>query len=166
MTWDHVRELRDGGWGIGAHMHHHISLAYLATKDPTGALIRDEMDTCDAHHRATSSARRPCDFAYTTTTWSAVAEAEVKRRYRFARLWIIGSTSRPRRARVRFADLAGIEGDDEPDGGPPLAARYVTASTDPHRLPSMDFEYLVHDLGAFRRYLEGALDPAVAAGAR
>ena len=60
----------------------------------------------------------------------------------------------------RFADLAGIAGEDDPDGGPPLAARYVTASTDPHRLPSMDFEYLVHDLDAFRRYLEGALDPA------
>ena len=58
----------------------------------------------------------------------------------------------------RFADLAGIAGDDDPDGGPPLAARYVNASTDPHRLPSMDFEYLVHDLDAFRRYLEGALE--------
>ena len=48
MTWDQVRELRDAGWGIGAHMHHHVSLAYLARKDPTGALIRDEMDTSDA----------------------------------------------------------------------------------------------------------------------
>ena len=48
MTWDQVRELRDAGWGIGAHMHHHVSLAYLATPDPTGALIRDEMETSDA----------------------------------------------------------------------------------------------------------------------
>ena len=159
MTWDNVRELRDAGWRIGAHMHHHVSLAYLARKDATGALIRDEMDRCDAIvGRELGS--RPRDFAYTTTTWSAVAEAEVKRRYRFARLWIVGAMIDTEAGPRRFADLAGVDGDDDPDGGPPLAARYVTTRTDPYRLPSMDFEYLVHSFDAFRRYLEGALDPA------
>ena len=59
MTWDQVRELRDAGWGIGAHMHHHVSLAYLARRDPTGALIRDEMDTSDAIIERELGARLP-----------------------------------------------------------------------------------------------------------
>jgi hypothetical protein len=101
---------------------------------------------------------RPRDFAYTTITWSAAAEAEVQKRYRFARLWTIGTHLDTDAGRVRYADLAGIEGDDEADGGPPVAARYITRYTHPYRLPSMDFEHQIHDLDAFRRYLEEALE--------
>lgn len=157
MTWDNLRELIDAGWHIGAHMHHHISLAYLARKDPTGALIRDEMETCDGILEENLGVV-PRDFAYTTITWSAAAEAEVRKRYRFARLWTIGTHLDTDAGRVRYAELAGIEGDDEPDGGPPVAARYITRDTHPHRLPSMDFEHQIHDLDAFRRYLNGALE--------
>jgi len=164
MEWHHLEDLLGNGWQIGAHMHHHISLAYLAKKDPGGGLIREEMDTCDRiiqEHLGIV----PRDFAYTTTTWSAAAEREVRQRYRFARLWTIGTHLDTDTGPVRFADLAGVEGDDEDGGGPPFAARYITRQTDPHRLPSMDFEYLIYDYAAFRRYLEGALDSAASADA-
>ncbi|HEY8171954.1 MAG TPA: polysaccharide deacetylase family protein [Dehalococcoidia bacterium] len=155
MTWDEIGDLVAGGWGIGAHMHHHVGLAYLARKDPSGGLIREEMDTCDAILEERLGIR-PRDFAYTTTTWSEVAEVEVKRRYRSARLWTIGSHIDTDEGKVRFAELAGIEGEDESDGGPPLAARYITKDTHPYRLPAMDFEYLVYEYDAFTAYLNGA----------
>ncbi|MEX2247189.1 MAG: polysaccharide deacetylase family protein [Dehalococcoidia bacterium] len=157
MTWDDVRELVASGWHIGAHLHNHYNLAYLAKKDPTGGLIREQMDTCDAiieRHLGIV----PRDFAYTTTTWSAAAEREVAKRYRFGRLWTIGAHYETDAGTVRYADLAGILGDDEPDGGPPIAARYITKETHPYRLPSLDFEFLIYDYDAFRRYLEGSLD--------
>jgi peptidoglycan/xylan/chitin deacetylase (PgdA/CDA1 family) len=155
MSWDDVRELTADGWGIGSHMHHHIGLDYLAKNDPTGSLIREEMEQCDEIlHRELRIT--PKDFAYTTTTWSAAAESEVRRRYRFGRLWTIGSHIQTDRGSVRFAELAGVQGDDEPDGGPPMETRYITSSTNPYRLPSMDFEYLIYEYDAFRRYLAGA----------
>jgi peptidoglycan/xylan/chitin deacetylase (PgdA/CDA1 family) len=156
MSWDDLRQLRDDGWQIGAHLHNHVSLAYLARKDPTGGLIREQMDTCDRvieEHLGVV----PRDFAYTTTTWSAPAEREVAKRYRFARLWCVSSHLATDAGRVRYADLAGVSGEDETDGGPPLASRYITERTHTHRLPSMDFEYQIYEYGAFRGYLEGAL---------
>ena len=59
---------------------------------------------------------------------------------------------------MRYADLVGVPGDDEPDGGPPMAARYITEDCDPYRLPSMELQYLIHDPADFRRYLEYALE--------
>lgn len=157
LTWDEIGEMAASGWQIGSHLHHHISVAYLAQKDPSGAMIREEMERCDAilHERLGIVSR---DFAYTTTTWSEAAEREVAKRYRFARLWVIGTHYDTEAGRVRFADLAGVEGDDEADGGPPQEARYITERTNPYRLPSMDLEYLIHGHDAFRRYLHGAIE--------
>lgn len=58
---------------------------------------------------------------------------------------------------VSYAELAGVEGSDEADGGPPYAARYITRNSNPYRLPSVDFQFLIHQPDAFRIYLEGAL---------
>ena len=58
---------------------------------------------------------------------------------------------------ARIADVMGIPGADEADGGPPKAARYITKTTNPYRLPSMDTNYLINDPVAFRRYHEDAL---------
>jgi peptidoglycan/xylan/chitin deacetylase (PgdA/CDA1 family) len=156
LTWEEIRDIAASGWHIGSHLHHHISLSYLARKDPSGQAIRDEIERCGSilHEQLGVTSR---DFAYTTTTWSQVAEREVAKRYRFARLWIIGTRYDTEAGHVRFADSAGVSGDDELDGGPPHAARYITQRTHPLRLPSMDLEYLVYDYAAFRRYLEGAL---------
>ena len=60
---------------------------------------------------------------------------------------------------MRYADLVGVPGQDEPDGGPPIAARYVTRATHPYRLPSMDLEHLLYEFEAYRAYLEGACGP-------
>jgi hypothetical protein len=69
-----------------------------------------------------------------------VAEQRVMERYRFGRLWIVGSQY-------------------QADGGPPMAARYITGDTPAYRLPSMELQCaLSHDPAAFRRYLEGALN--------
>jgi peptidoglycan/xylan/chitin deacetylase (PgdA/CDA1 family) len=155
MTWNDVAELASAGWGIGSHMHNHMGLDYLARKDPTGALIRDQMERCDAlldRHLGIRSR----DFAYTTTTWSRAAEEEVRRRYRFARLWTIDALVDTDEGKARFADLAGVAGDDEDDGGPPEAARYITKATHAYRLPAMDFEFLIYGYDAYRAYIERA----------
>jgi peptidoglycan/xylan/chitin deacetylase (PgdA/CDA1 family) len=156
MNWDDLAQLAEDGWQIGSHLHHHISLAYLAKKDPSGGPIREEMDTCDRIIEAELGVL-PRDFAYTTVTWSEAAEREVMNRYRFARLWTIETHLDTDSGRIRYADLVGVAGEDEDDGGPPFAARYITAQTHPYRLPSMDFEYQIYEYDAFRRYLEGAL---------
>jgi peptidoglycan/xylan/chitin deacetylase (PgdA/CDA1 family) len=151
--------LHEAGWHIGAHTHRHYRLDYLAKKDPTGGLIREELETCDNLLRAHLGVVAR-DFAYTTTTWSRIAEQEVKRRYRFARLWIIGAHYNTEAGTIRYADLVGVPGADEADGGPPSAARYITLDSDPFRLPSMELEYLLYPYDAYRRYLRGALEGA------
>ena len=156
LTWDELGELREAGWHIGAHTISHPNLSELAAEDPDGRIIATELD------RSNETIRRhlgfvPADFAFTGTSWSSIAEREVKKRYRFGRLWIIGSEYTADGRTVRYADLAGTAGPDEPDGGPPHASRYITAESDPYRLPSMELQALIHDPAAFRAYLEGAL---------
>ena len=156
LTWDELGELREAGWHIGAHTISHPNLSELAAEDPDGRIIATELD------RSNETIRRhlgfvPADFAFTGTSWSSIAEREVKKRYRFGRLWIIGSEYTADGRTVRYADLAGTAGPDEPDGGPPHASRYITAESGPYRLPSMELQALIHDPAAFRAYLEGAL---------
>ena len=81
----------------------------------------------------------------------------MKKRYRFGRLWFISSQYTVDGSPMRVADLVGVAGPDEDDGGPPHAARYVTEESDPYRLPSMEIQALLHEPAAFRAYLEGAL---------
>ena len=158
VTWDDVRELVDLGWHMGAHTVTHPNLSKLADEDPDGEKLRWELETCDATmERELGFA--PRDFAFTGTSWSSAAEAGVMERYRFGRLWIIGPEYQADGKTVRYAELAGVEGEDESDGGPPEAARYITESTLPYRLPSMEIQApLIHAPEAFRAYLEGALD--------
>jgi peptidoglycan/xylan/chitin deacetylase (PgdA/CDA1 family) len=155
MTWDELRHLLDAGWHIGAHTHTHPNLSALSVQDPSGRLVRAEMDRNDElleRHLGV----KPKDFAFTGTTWSRAAEDEVRKRYRFGRLWIIGAMVEADGRPLRFAELAGVAGPDQADGGPPHAARYVTEGTDAFRLPSMEIEALIFEFDAFRRYLEGA----------
>ncbi len=155
MKWDDIRRLIDLGWHIGAHTHNHYDLAYLARKDPSGNAIRQQLELCD-ELIVTNLGIRPNDFAYTTTTWSQVAENEVRKRYRLARLWIIGAYYTTDKGQIRYAELVGADGVDEVDGGPPYSVRYITQDTDPYKLPSMELEYLIFDYAAYQRYLEGA----------
>jgi peptidoglycan/xylan/chitin deacetylase (PgdA/CDA1 family) len=157
MTWDELRELRDRGWHIGAHTVTHPSLSRLGVEDPSGRRVREELEQCDARLEAELGIA-PQDFAFTGTSWSQVAEREVAKRYRFGRLWIIGSEYDADGGRIRFAQLAGIDAPDEPDGGPPMAARYITATTHPYRLPSVEIQGpLIATVEQFRRYLDGAV---------
>ena len=157
MTWDEIRELMDTGWRIGSHTHSHPNLSEFSAQDPSGELVRAELVKCDSILRRELGVE-PQDFAFTGTTWSSTAERHVKKRYRFGRLWIIGSTYRADGAQIRYADLVGVSGADESDGGPPHAARYITKQTDPYRLPSMELEYLIYEYDVFRSYLAKALD--------
>lgn len=157
MTWDEIGGLMEDGWHIGSHTHTHPNLSALSAKDPTGEIIRSELITCDRILKKELGID-PKDFAFTGTSWSRFAEREVMKRYRFGRLWIIGSMYNADGAPKRYADLVGIPGEDEEDGGPPYAARYITNESHPFRLPSMEFEYLIHEYDAFQRYLEGALE--------
>ena len=125
-------------------------------EDPTGAVLRGELDRCNQTIRE-NLGFTPSDFAFTGTSWSTLAEQEVKNRFRFGRLWIIGAEYSVDGKTMRYADLVGAPGPDEDDGGPPHAATYITKDSDPHRLPSMEIQALIHEPEAFRRYLEGAL---------
>ena len=158
MTWDELAQLPELGWHIGAHTVTHPNLSELFKEDPSGEKLAAELAACDA----TLESRLglvPRDFAFTGTSWSSAAEQQVMQRYRFGRLWIIGALYQADGEQIRYADLVGVQGQDEADGGPPAAARYITRETPAYRLPSMEFQSpLLHEAAAFRAYLEGALD--------
>lgn len=154
MTWEEIGELMDAGWHIGSHTHMHPNLSELSARDPSGEEVRRELATCDDILKRELGVRAR-DFAFTGTSWSSAAEREVKKRYRFGRLWIIGGMYEADGHPIRYADLAGVSGEDEADGGPPSGARYVTMESDPYRLPSMELERLIYDYDSYRGYLEG-----------
>jgi|SRR5207249_1043595 len=156
MTWQEIRELVAAGWRIGAHTVTHPNLSDLSISDPSGDVLRRELDRCNQVIQENLGIV-PREFAYTGTSWSTLAEIEVKKRYRFGRLWIVGSDYTVDGNRIRYADLVRVSGADEDDGGPPFAARYIDGKSDPYRLPSMDLQALINSPDAFRRYLEGAL---------
>ena len=152
MSWDEIKALLDGGWHIGAHTHTHPNLSELSAHDPSGETIRQELETND-NILVKELGLQPRDFAFTGTSWSSIAEQEVKKRYRFGRLWIVGSMYQADGKPIRYADLVGISGTDEIDEGPPSSARYITEETDPYRIPSMELGKLIYDYDAFRAYL-------------
>jgi len=156
MTWEEIGELKQMGWHIGAHTVTHPDLSQLAKIDPDGDLFRREIvqsnDTLQ-----TRLGVAPRDFAFTGTTWSRQAENIVKEHYRFGRLWIINRLYQTDEGTVRYADLAGVAGPDESDGGPPSPARYITRQTPAYRLPSMEIQGLIYEQDAFAAYLQNAL---------
>ena len=156
LTWDELAELRDAGWNLGAHTVSHPNLSKLSQEDPTGERLRAELDESNATIEA-HLGFVPRDFAFTGTSWSSLAEQEVEKRYRFGRLWIVGAEYQADGKPIRYADLVGVPGDDEPDGGPPAAARYITRQSPPYRLPSMELQRLLYEPAAFRAYLEASV---------
>lgn len=159
MIWDEIGEMVAGGWHIGAHTVNHPNLSKLSQEDSTGERIRAELAECDATIERRLGIK-PQDFAFTGTSWSSTAEKAVMERYRFGRLWIIGNMYQVDGESMRYAELTGVDGPDEADGGPPHAARYITRASNPYRLPSMEIQGLIHTPEAFRSYLEGALESA------
>jgi len=155
MTWPEIGELIESGWHIGAHTVSHPDLSQLSLEDPGGDMLRAELEECDETIRKHLGIL-PRDFAFTGTSFSSVARAEVAKRYRFGRLWITQAHYDVDGEKVRYAELVGIDGDDEADGGPPSAARYITKQTDPYLLPSMEIQALIYEAGAFRNYVEGS----------
>ena len=155
LTWEELQDLIDHGWQIGAHTHTHPDLSELATKDPSGGLIQQELDKNDNILEKHLSIK-PRYFAFTGTTWSSLAEQEVKKRYQLARLWIIGNQYHADGKSVRYAELVDNIDPDESDGGPPLSARYIAKGTGHHKIPSMELEGLIYEYDAFRLYLEGS----------
>ena len=156
MTWAEIRELMEAGWHIGAHTISHPNFSHLSQEDPSGEILRTELDRCN-EVLWENLGFVPKDFAFTGTSWSIKAEQEVMARYRFGRLWIVGSEYEADGKPIRYAELAGSSEPDEADGGPPNSVRYITRDTNPYRLPSMELQGLINDPDAFRQYLEGAL---------
>ena len=157
-TWAEVGELARAGWLIGAHTVTHPNLSELTLNDPSGELLRAELDDSVASIER-NLGLRPQDFAFTGTSFSTAAEKAVAERFRFGRLWIVGASYQADGKEIRFADLVDVTGPDEADGGPPAAARYVTRATPAHRLPAMDLQRLIWDDAAYRAFLLDALEP-------
>ena len=156
-TWEELGELVKLGWHLGAHTVTHPNLSALVAEDPEGEKLQWELETCDAAIEEHLGIK-PRDFAFTGTSWSSVAEQKVMARYRFGRLWIVGTHYQADGEEIRYADLVGVAGKDEADGGPPQATRYITRETHPYRLPSMEIQRpLVYNPEPFRAYLMGAL---------
>ena len=164
MTWEDIRGLVREGWHIGAHTVTHPNLSELSTTDPAGTILIKELEACDNTLYA-ELGRQPRDFAFTSTTFSTIAAELVEQRYRFGRLWIIGSHYHNDGQDVRFASISGhAHLPDEDDGGPPTASRYITRNTLSHRLPSMEIQSpLIHAPQDFRAYLLGACEQPLAA---
>jgi peptidoglycan/xylan/chitin deacetylase (PgdA/CDA1 family) len=157
MTWDEIGQLIERGWHIGAHTVTHPNLSQLSLEEPSGEKLRAELEQCDETLKKHLGIT-PQDFAFTGTSWSSIAEREVSKRYRFGRLWIVGTEYQVDGETMRYAELVEVDAPDEADGGPPMAARYITKESHPYRLPSMEIQRpLIYDPDAFRRYLEGAL---------
>ena len=156
MTWEEIEELRKAGWHIGAHTISHPNLSELSLEDQTGEILRTELDRCNRVIQE-NLGFTPKDFAFTGTSWSSMAEQEVMKRYRFGRMWIVGSEYQADGKPIRYAELAGVSESDEVDSGPPYSTRYITAVTNPYRLPAMELQALINHPDAFRNYLEGAL---------
>ena len=93
-TWQELRELLDLGWHIGAHTVPHPNLSALVAEDPGGEKLQWELETCDATIKQHLGVQ-PRDFAFTGTSWSSMAEKLVMERYRFGRLWIVGTHYQP-----------------------------------------------------------------------
>lgn len=158
MIWEEICALSENGWHIGAHTHTHPNLSDLCTEDPTGEAVARELDL-NNEILEKHLGFRPMDFAFTGSSWSSIAEREVKKRYRFGRLWITEKMYSADGVPIRYSDLVGVPGDDFADGGPPTVARYITEMSDPYRLPSMEIQCpLIYDFGAFEDYLAGALE--------
>lgn len=158
LSWAEIARLVALGWGIGGHTVSHPNLSRLACTDPDGDQVDSELRRADAEI-ARQLGEKPKDFAYTGGTWSAIAEQKVKARYRFGRLWITGSHCLADGRRTAVAELVGLGGAEAGDGGPPLAARYITLHSDRYRLPAMEIcSPLLNQLDQYRHYLLGALD--------
>lgn len=156
MTWEEVGQLVEMGWFIGAHTVNHPNLSKLSLEDPDGQKLREELRQCDETIEKELGIK-PKAFAFTGTSFSTIALEEVKTRYRFGRLWITQAYYQVDGAKIRYADLVGVTGEDEPDGGPPQQARYIYRDSDPYLLPSMEFQALIYQPEDFRAYLEAAL---------
>jgi peptidoglycan/xylan/chitin deacetylase (PgdA/CDA1 family) len=167
MTWDEIAQLMELGWGIGGHTVSHPNLSRLSYTDPDGDLIEQELRTADAEIER-KLGEKPKDFAYTGATWSSIAEQKVKLRYRFGRLWIPDNFCLADGRRTVVAELMGIgrgeaDKDQEADGGPVQAARYITVDksilqNNRYRLPAMEIcSGLMNELDQYRNYLHGAL---------
>lgn len=158
LSWEEIAQLMALGWGIGGHTVSHPNLSRLAYTDPDGNQVEQELRRADAEIKR-QLGEAPKDFAYTGGTWSAIAEQKVKMRYRFARLWITESTCLADGRRTAVADLMGVGGADEEDGGPAKAARYITPQSNRYRLPAMEIcSGLMNRFDQYRDYLLGALD--------
>ncbi len=159
-TWEQIEKLAQAGWTIGAHTHTHPNLSELSTTDPSGEVIRMEMEKNDQLIKD-NLGLTPRYFAFTGnatgSTWSSIAAREAKKRYRLGRLWITGSKCEADGKILRYADLVNAAGPDEIDGGPPHASRYITKNTPFFKLPSMELQALIYEPDAFRQYLERAL---------
>ncbi len=44
LTWEELGTLRESGWSIGAHTSSHPDLSALSIKDPSGDMLREELD--------------------------------------------------------------------------------------------------------------------------
>ena len=163
MSWDEIAHLIALGWGIGGHTVSHPNLSRLSYTDPDGDLLEQELRIADAAIERHLGVK-PKDFAYTGPTWSTIAEHKVKARYRFGRLWIADNYFLADGQRTAVADLMGVEGEDEDDGGPAKAARYITVGNSSmqshrYRLPGMEIcGCLMNELDQLRHYLLGGLE--------
>ncbi len=162
LSWDEIAQLMAHGWGIGGHTVSHPNLSRLSYTDPDGNQLEQELRAADAEIER-KLGEKPKDFAYTGGTWSSIAEQKVKARYRFGRLWITESTCLADGRRTAVAELMGVGGTDEVDGGPATATRYITVGkstlqSNHYRLPAMEIcSGLMNQLDQYRNYLLGAL---------
>lgn len=155
MNWTELKYLAQNGWQIGGHTHSHIQACKALQQDPSGKTLREDMrQNNDLLLRNVGVEVK--DLAYAGPSWTPQAEAIAKDLYRTARLWIRRATYQVEGREVPYAQFMGSSEPDADDGGPSWALRYITPTSDPHRLPSLEWTIFLNTPEAFRSYLEYA----------
>ena len=155
MNWQELQELVRRGWDIGGHTHDHVQACDALQLDPSGSDLKQDMirnnQILSEHCKVAIK-----DFAYAGPSWAPKADEIVKDLYRTARLWITRATMQVENQEVRYADFMGSDEPDAADGGPAFNLRYITKTSDPYRLPSVEWTTLLNTPEKFREYLEYA----------
>lgn len=86
MTWDHMADLLEAGWTVGAHTVNHAFLTDLYAEQDGAEKVEQELAQSREIIRDRLGSDVP-NFAYPNGRWNEDIESIVKRYYRTARLW-------------------------------------------------------------------------------
>ena len=126
MGWAHLKDLLDAGWEIAAHTRSHIFLDTIAQGPQGDAIIMDEI-AGGAEDIERTLGFKPRHFAYPGGAWNQPRH--------FTNPDLRWPKRREEMVKAVFLSARGFQWFGR--------AQYVTARTDPYRLPTMNINHLL-----------------------